>query len=154
MSYRQAPLVSQLATRVDRFVRTCASVVEPPTTDSPGGTDEAPADRERGTTHYSRTAPSIEETELATLVDPDTGPTSRTEVLEHGLTPEEYVCVVLEHHDGRAKQCRFTNDYGWSPATVSRLLSDLEDRGAVERYRLGREKVVCLPDVAPETETS
>ena len=83
------------------------------------------------------------------LVDPDTGPTNREEVLEYGCSPAAYVRTVLAEHDGRLKQRRFSDRYGWSSSTISRLLSDLEERGVIERYRVGHEKVVCLPDESP-----
>ncbi|ELY52581.1 helix-turn-helix transcriptional regulator [Natronolimnohabitans innermongolicus] len=82
------------------------------------------------------------------LLDPETGPTSRSDILEYGCLPSQYVRAVLEEHGGRMKQRQFVERYGWSPSTLSELLSDLEDRGVVERYRLGREKVVCLPTAA------
>ncbi|RZH67267.1 helix-turn-helix transcriptional regulator [Natrinema altunense] len=84
------------------------------------------------------------------LVDPDRGPTNRSELLEYGLTPAEYVRAVLIEHGGRIKQRRFAERYGWAHATLSRLLSELEERNVIDRYRLGREKVVCLPDAIPE----
>lgn len=82
----------------------------------------------------------------AALVDADSGPTSRSEILEYGCSPAQYVRIVLAEHGGRVKQCRFADEYGWTPSTISRLLSDLEQRGVVDRYRVGREKVVALPD--------
>lgn len=85
------------------------------------------------------------------LVDPDSGPTTRSELLEYGLTPEEYVRAVLIEHGGRIKQRRFAERYGWAHATLSRLLSELEERDVIDRYRVGRENVVCLPDAIPET---
>ena len=81
----------------------------------------------------------------AALVDPDGGPTSRSEVLEYGVSPAEYVRAVVAEHGGRMKQRRFVDEYGWSASTVSRLLSELEDGGAIDRYRVGREKVVAVP---------
>lgn len=60
--------------------------------------------------------------------------------------PAQYVRVVLTEHGGRLKQRRFVDEYGWSPSTISELLSSLEDDGAIERYRIGREKVIRLPD--------
>ena len=82
----------------------------------------------------------------AALLDPATGPTSRSEILEHGCVPAQYVRAVLTEHGGRLKQRRFVDDYGWSPSTISELLSSLEDDGAIERYRVGREKVIRLPE--------
>ena len=85
-------------------------------------------------------------------VDPENGPTSRGEILEYGCTPADYVRAVLAEHGGRVKQRRFVDDYGWSPSTISRLLSDVEERGAIVRYRIGREKAVRLPDGTGESD--
>lgn len=87
----------------------------------------------------------------ATLVDPDDGPTSRSEILEYGVSPARYVRAVVADRGGRMKQRRFVDEYGWSPSTASRLLSDLEERGAIRRYRVGQEKVVCVPGRGPES---
>ena len=80
---------------------------------------------------------------------PSNRPTTRAELVASGFTPREYVHDVLHEHEGRLRQCDFVERYGWSPATISRLLSDLETDGDVVRYRLGREKVVCLPSAVP-----
>lgn len=106
---------------------------------------------ERTATVPERTA-SVPETDRATLVRP----TTREQIIECGLVPRTYVHRVLAEHGGRMKQCRFAEEYGWSASTISRLLSELEDEGAIERYRLGREKVVCLPegDRSPAVETA
>lgn len=79
-------------------------------------------------------------------------PTTRSEILDHGFTPAEYVRRVLREHGGQMRQRQFTDDYGWSPATSSRLLSKLESEGDVVRYRRGREKVVCLPETFSGTD--
>ncbi|WP_436344966.1 helix-turn-helix transcriptional regulator [Natronorubrum sp. FCH18a] len=89
---------------------------------------------------------SAERSTSSDVTDPVTGPTSRSEILEYGLSPAEYVRAVATEHGGRVKQCRFVDEYGWSSSTISRLLSDLEDHGAIERYRIGHEKVVQLPE--------
>ncbi|WP_276254415.1 DUF7343 domain-containing protein [Halomontanus rarus] len=85
---------------------------------------------------------------------PSHWPTTHAEILEHGFTPEEYVRDVLSRNDGRLRQRRFVDDYGWAASTISRLLSELEERGRIVRYRLGREKVVCLPEAVPATHRS
>lgn len=79
-------------------------------------------------------------------------PTTRSEILDHGFTPDEYVRRVLREHGGQMRQRQFTDDYGWTPATSSRLLSKLESEGDVVRYRRGREKVVCLPETFSGTD--
>ncbi|ELY86961.1 helix-turn-helix transcriptional regulator [Natrinema altunense] len=118
--------------RPDRFVAAVARSADDP----PSDTSATGADKDRSPT--------------GDLVDPDNGPTNRSDLLEYGVTPEEYVRAVLIEHGGRIKQRRFAERYGWAHATLSRLLSELEERDVIDRYRLGREKVVCLPDAIPE----
>lgn len=139
MSHRALPLV----TRVVGSARDAFGVVE---TLLPGEDDPEPASE---VLQVSDSADgdraSVRASAVADLVDAADGPTSRGDVIERGYSPAEYVLTVVAAHDGQLKQRRFSEEYGWSPATVSRLLSELEDRGVIERYRLGREKVVCLP---------
>ncbi|ELY67544.1 helix-turn-helix transcriptional regulator [Natrinema versiforme] len=173
MIRRHAPIGSRHVTAVGRAVRTCADAVG---SAGAGRRDESATNRAKQRREEragrlevtSRSANSEasgdgEDTGSAGdgsdggsslangAVDPDDGPTSRAEILEYGLTPEEYVRAVLVEHGGRLKQQRFIDRYGWSRATLSRLLSDLEDRDVVERYRIGREKVVCLPAAVPDS---
>lgn len=155
MSYRQTTPVSRLVARTGRLSRRCVSLVEQLLTDFTARLREEPADSGSAVTRRNQgaapDAESFENEHQPALVGPDDGPTSRSELLEYGFTPEEYVRAVLEKHDGRFKQCRLVEEYGWSSSTVSRLLTDLERRGVVERYRVGREKVVRLPDAASST---
>lgn len=108
--------------------------------------------RSRLTTAVGRTVRACTDAFSATgIVDPDDGPTSRGDLVAYGLTPAEYVRAVLVEHGGRIKQHRFADRYGWSAASLSRLLTELEDEGVIARYRVGREKVVCLPEAVPES---
>lgn len=70
-------------------------------------------------------------------------------LLERGLTREEYVLEILDEHDGRLRQQRIKEYTGWSPASVSRLLGRMEDAERITRFRIGNEKVVCVPDADP-----
>lgn len=177
MIRRHAPIGSRHVTAVGRAIRSCADAVgsaaavrrDESATNRSGKRREKRTDRLEVTSRATnRDAPgngsdvgsaddgstdddSDAGSSLANgAVDPDDGPTSRAEILEYGLTPAEYVRAVLVDHGGRLKQQRFIDRYGWSRATLSRLLSDLEDRDVVERYRIGREKVVCLPAAVPD----
>lgn len=70
--------------------------------------------------------------------------------VETGFTPEEYVLAMIESNGRRMKQqqiCEFT---GWSDGAVSRILSEMEAAGTITRLRIGREKVVFLPDAKPD----
>jgi hypothetical protein len=71
-------------------------------------------------------------------------------VVEAGLTPDEYVLQALGNAGGRLWQQELITHTGWSAATVSRILQEMEDRGQVIRIWVGREKLVNLPESAPE----
>lgn len=67
------------------------------------------------------------------------------------MTPEEQVMEVVSANGGGMKQAEIVSSLEWSESTVSRKLSDLEARDAVNRYQIGREKLVYLPGAEPET---
>ncbi|WP_226480024.1 helix-turn-helix transcriptional regulator [Natrinema amylolyticum] len=167
MNRRRTPIGSRLVTAVERTVRICLDSVDPAGATrraaesatryrrrfaARSGRLEAAADPPNDGPPGEESAGSDDDHSIASgIVDPESGPTSRSDVLEYGVTPEEYVRAVLVEHGGRIKQRRFADRYGWAHATLSRLLSDLEERDVIDRYRLGREKVVCLPDAIPES---
>lgn len=62
------------------------------------------------------------------------------------LTKEEEVCRLLREHAGRMKQSQLVERTDWSQATVSRLLTRLEQEGTVTKLRVGRENIVELRD--------
>lgn len=70
----------------------------------------------------------------------------RTDIrMELGVEPAEFVQRILEVEGGRMRQRDF-DEYGdFSPSTICRMLQELEEEGVVERYRVGREKIVTLP---------
>lgn len=61
------------------------------------------------------------------------------------ITDEEQVLGVLEAED-RVKQTQIRDELGWSDSKTSRVVSELEDAGVVEKLRIGRENVVRLLD--------
>lgn len=65
------------------------------------------------------------------------------------LFPEERVLVLLDEHDGRMWQGDVVEETGFSKATVSRLLTAMEDDGEITRYWKGGKKVVTLPGRGP-----
>lgn len=94
--------------------------------------------------------PDEEEPSLEELVSVEQ-PFSREKVLARtGMTPEECVLELVARRDGRMRQSAVVDVTGWSPATVSRILSDMEEAGTIVRFRLGPGKVVFLPDQAPD----
>lgn len=61
---------------------------------------------------------------------------------------EDRVRRLVENRGGRVKQATISATTEWSEAKVSRLLSSMEDAGEIDRYRVGREKVVTLCESA------
>ncbi|MEM4779974.1 MAG: MarR family transcriptional regulator, partial [Halalkalicoccus sp.] len=68
------------------------------------------------------------------------------------LTKEEEICRLLRQHGHRMKQSQLVERTEWSQATVSRLISKLEDEGTVTKLRSGRENIVELREGATDTE--
>lgn len=64
-------------------------------------------------------------------------------------TPEEQGLTVLSRNDGRMKQSEIAEILNCSESTVSRKLSKMESAGTITRYRIGREKIVFLPEDVP-----
>lgn len=64
------------------------------------------------------------------------------------LFPAERVLVLLDEHDGRMWQGEVVEETGFSKAKVSKLLSEMEADGDVDRHWKDGKKVVTLPDSA------
>lgn len=110
------------------------------------------ARRRMGGTDVRRTGP----TEPTQAAAPDATPGGQerngdgSTIDESILTNEELVRKLLSQHGGRMKQTQIVESTDWSKAKVSRVLSELEDQGVVERIRIGRENVVDLDEELPE----
>lgn len=65
---------------------------------------------------------------------------------EELLSDEERVERLLESNGGRMKQANIVRETGWSNAKVSQLLSAMEDEGAIDKLRIGRENLISFPD--------
>ncbi|WP_238593379.1 helix-turn-helix transcriptional regulator [Natronobacterium lacisalsi] len=116
-------------------------------TDTAESSDETNTDLDPDPNSDDSTDDAEAPARTAAVLDPESAPTSRGEILEYGLSPAEYVRLVLEANDGWVPQRRFVETYGWSPSTIGRLLSDLEEEGVISRYERVRRKIVCLPAV-------
>jgi len=80
----------------------------------------------------------------------DQGTRSEAELLlEEGMRPRAYLYHRVENAGGRVKQKRLVAESRLSEATASRLLTELESEDHLVRRRVGREKVVCLPECEP-----
>ncbi|MFB6299692.1 MAG: binary toxin-like calcium binding domain-containing protein [Halobacteriales archaeon] len=69
---------------------------------------------------------------------------------ERPLTNEDRVLALLEEHGGRLQQSDIVDETEWSKATVSRILSRMEDADQIEKISVGRGNIIALPDAAPE----
>jgi hypothetical protein len=65
-------------------------------------------------------------------------------------TKEDEIFEVIHEHGGQMRQADLVDETEWSKATVSRLLSTLEDEGRVEKIRVGRGNVVRLTGESAE----
>lgn len=61
------------------------------------------------------------------------------------LSVPEFVGAVLLDDGDRVTQRTFAEYTDWSPSQVSRILTELEDDGAIACLRDGQEKVVSFP---------
>jgi hypothetical protein len=64
------------------------------------------------------------------------------------MSNEERVLGLLEDNGGRMKQKEVADELDWSAARTSQVVSDLREEGKLDSFRLGRENVLTLPDVA------
>lgn len=62
------------------------------------------------------------------------------------LSNEERVIKYLEQQGGRAKQQEIVDGLGWTDAKTSQVLSGMASEDQIEKFRIGRENVVKLPD--------
>lgn len=65
------------------------------------------------------------------------------------LTDEGRVLNLLTENRGRMKQVDIVEETGWSKSKVSRLLSRMEERGDINRLRVGRGNLVYLEGAKP-----
>lgn len=66
------------------------------------------------------------------------------------LSDEERILRLLETNGGRMKQVAIVAETDWSDAKVSQLLSEMDERGQIDKLRLGRENLISLPDEAED----
>lgn len=69
---------------------------------------------------------------------------------ERALPDTERVHRILERNNGRVYQAGVVEATGWSKAKVSRVLDEMEGTEEVDRFWVGRQKVVCYPQYLPE----
>lgn len=62
------------------------------------------------------------------------------------LSNEERVLRELKRNDGRMKQQTLVESLGWTEAKTSQVVNDMHGEEAIEKYRLGRENVLSMPE--------
>lgn len=62
------------------------------------------------------------------------------------LSNEERVMKELEKNDGRMKQQTLVDSLGWTEAKTSQVVNEMHDKEMIEKYRLGRENVLAMPE--------
>lgn len=68
-----------------------------------------------------------------------------------GYVPdEERILQLLDQQNGTVWQSQVKRQLEWSASKTSRVLSSMEEGDLIARYRVGREKVVCLPGQEPD----
>lgn len=115
-----APDFDELPDRVTTFAARLSSLL-PEATRIPGGRPDRPTD------------------------DPDS-----VALEERERSEAECVHRIIERKGGRVYQTDIVEATDWSKAKVSRILAEMEQHEAVDRLRLGRQKVVCYPQYLPE----
>ena len=69
------------------------------------------------------------------------------------LSDEGEVVRLLVANDGRLRQHRIADETDWSKSKVSRLCSQLDADGIIEKVSVGRENVITLSDPAIDEST-
>lgn len=59
---------------------------------------------------------------------------------------EEQVLAVIRDAGGRVKQQEVVSELGWTEAKTSQVVSKLESAEKIDKFRIGRENVLALPD--------
>jgi len=68
------------------------------------------------------------------------------------LSNEERVLRLLSERGGRAKQQEVVAALDWTEAKTSQVVNDMHESGRIEKFRIGRENVLKLPDEDAESE--
>ncbi|ELZ14610.1 hypothetical protein C477_20764 [Haloterrigena salina JCM 13891] len=69
------------------------------------------------------------------------------------LSDEGEVVRLLVANDGRLRQHRIADETDWSKSKVSRLCSQLDADGIIEKVSVGRENVITLSDPSADDST-
>lgn len=72
---------------------------------------------------------------------------------EELLSNEEQVLRLIEANGGRMKQKRVAEEFDWTAAKTSQVVTGLRDDDDLDGFRLGRENVLSLPDYDAESDS-
>lgn len=61
-------------------------------------------------------------------------------------TEGERIVEILESNDGRVKQKKVASELDWSDSKVSRVTSNMQEKGVIEKLTIGRENVLNLKE--------
>ncbi|QLG63292.1 helix-turn-helix transcriptional regulator [Halorarum salinum] len=81
--------------------------------------------------------------------DPSNLCSQRGFLFELGVTPDVFFRNLIEYNGGSLPQKEFGTYTNLSSSTISRLLGEMEDDGQIVRVKVGREKLVFIPEHAP-----
>ncbi|TYL39499.1 MarR family transcriptional regulator [Natronococcus pandeyae] len=99
---------------------------------------------------------SSQETDDETDEPADDEPAHTYEAYISPDTPDELlsdrgqIIRILVENDGRTYQYRIVEETGWSKSKVSRLLSEMHERGEIGKVSVGRENAIVLADHGPD----
>lgn len=99
---------------------------------------------------------SSQETDDETDEPVDDEPAHTYEAYISPDTPDELlsdrgqIIRILVENDGRTYQYRIVEETGWSKSKVSRLLSEMHERGEIGKVSVGRENAIVLADHGPD----
>jgi hypothetical protein len=125
----------------------------PVTESGSGGTASADADSGEATSTDATTADTVgSSTEAAAEAEAETETESVADLPDDAvLTNEERVARLLDENGGRMLQSDMVEAADWSKATVSRVLTRMEEAGEITRVDIGRGNLVARPGDEPES---
>ena len=109
----------------------------------PGGSDNQPA--AAAGDGDTRIEAEISHTD-STAGTAAAGDTVDDEPASELLSNEERVLQLLDERGGRMKQQQVIEEFGWTDAKTSKVVSGLREDGSINSFRIGRENVLTYPD--------
>ncbi|MFB6283096.1 MAG: helix-turn-helix transcriptional regulator [Halobacteria archaeon] len=105
-----------------------------------------------GTADKKDVAEDVEETMEKAELESDTEETRVSEPDPELMSNEERVLHKLRESGGRLKQKDLAEDLDWTAAKTSQVVGGMQEEGDIEKFRLGRENVLALPEASLKDE--